>query len=156
MIHKGIVESVSDMSIVVRIPDLDKSKSAVGSVNTGLLGSACICTLPGISVQLQRGDIVFVDFEDTLNEAPVILGTLYGFGSTSKCNITPMELNVSVLCRLPKDTEIGDIKYSHLNKLTGITYNIQHKFDELIRENEKLKEEIDSINSKLNLLLSSR
>lgn len=159
MIYKGIVEKVSGTSVYVRIPRLDKSSVAVGSTSMGQLSDACICTLPGISVQLQVNDIVFVEFEDTINESPVIIGTLYGFNTTSKCNISVNDLNVGVTARLPADIVIGEIKYSHLNKLSGITYNIQSKFDEVVRMLEKQnniieqqQEKIKSLEGKINNL----
>lgn len=152
MIYKGIVEKVNGTKVRVRIPRLNKSSVAVGATSVGQLSDACICTLPGISVKLQVNDIVFVEFEDTINESPVIVGTLYGYRTTSKCDITVTELLVDVLARLPQDTQIGDIKYSHLNKLTGITYNIQNKFDELIRNSEKQSKYIEKLEERIKQL----
>ena len=154
MIYKGIVEKVSGNRAYVRIPRLNKSSVAVGSTSVGQLSDACICTLPGMYVKLQVNDIVFVDFEDTINEAPVIIGTLYGVTSTSKCDISVNDLNVGVTARLPADTSIGEIKYSHLNKLTGLTYNIQHKFDELIRTLEKQQEQLHKQQEQIEALQS--
>ena len=152
MIYKGIVESVSGKKVRVRIPKLNKSSFAVGATSVGQLSDACICTLPGISVNLQVNDIVFVEFDDTINETPVIVGTLYGFSTTSRCNLEVAELLVNVLTKLPKETEIGDIKYSHLNKLTGITYNIQSKFDDLIRITQSQEQQIKTLEERIQKL----
>jgi hypothetical protein len=149
MIYKGVVESVSGKTAIVRIPRLDKSANAVGSINAGQLSEACMCALPGIVVNLQKNDIVFVDFEDTINESPVILGTLGGFNTTSKCNITCSDLVVGITAELPKETKIGEIKYTHLNKLSGITYNIQSKFDELLRRLDKQDKLINELKEKI-------
>lgn len=165
MIYKGIVEKVTKNQVRVRIPRLNKSSFAVGATSVGQLSDACICTLPGIKVNLQVNDIVFVEFEDTVNEAPVIVGTLYGFKSTSKCDVSCTDLDVSVTARLPEDIEIGEIKYSHLKKLTGITVNIQNKFEsvdrntdnlstkvkQLVEENKSLKKRLDKIEKLLGI-----
>ena len=141
MIYKGIVEKVLGKQVIVRIPKLHKSSSAIGTTNVGQLSSACICTLPGVQINLQVNDVVFVDFEDELFETPVIIGTLYGFKTTSRCDIKTTDLKVDIQALLPKDTTIGEIKYSHLKKLIGITDNIQSKFDRLssIIEEQSIK-----------------
>ena len=154
MIYKGIVEKIVGKEIQVRIPTLHKSDNAVGSTDVGQLSLACICSLPGIDTNLQVNDIVFVDFEDTLNESPVILGTLYGFNTTSKCNISVNDLEAKITARLPKDIRIGDITYSHLDKLTGITYNIQSKFDEILRFNNELTSRISKLEEEIKQLKS--
>lgn len=162
MIYKGIVEAVSGAQATVRIPTLDKSASAVGATQAGQLSDACICTFPGISVQLQVNDIVFVEFEDTINQAPVIIGTLFGYNTTSRCNISSNELHTAVRCTLPKDTQIGDITYSQLEKLINTENNLQdiiralkdditklkQQVNHLIGENSTLKYQIENLNNK--------
>ena len=149
MIYKGIVENVSGKQVKVRIPKLHKSVNAIGSTAIGQLSDACICSFPGVTINLQINDIVFVDFEDTLNEAPVIIGTLANFDTTSRCNMSMNDLKANITARLPKDTQIGDITYAHLDKLTGITSNIQSKFTELVRLIESQESRIQQLEEKI-------
>lgn len=126
----------------VRIPVLHGDGVVADSTKDDLLPSAVICGLPGSDYNYQKGDIVFIDFEENDYGKPVILGSLYL--TTSKTNTRP-DLKVSSLDAsptsndgafsankvvLPENTTIGDISYKDLKSLVALRNN----FGDLIKK----------------------
>ena len=91
MITKAIVEEVlTPYQVRVRIPILDRVSSSELSTPTEELNIATICSLPNCYINVQKGDIVFVGFEDNTYRKAVILGHL----SREAC-ITYSDINLN-------------------------------------------------------------
>ena len=109
MIVKGIVESVKDVnSIKVRIPFLNGLAEQVDSTPTENLPNAQICQMPNTNYRIATGDIVWVNFENTRWENPVIIGFLDKYQNT-KISFKADDISVDLKAELPTDTNIGDV-----------------------------------------------
>lgn len=91
MITKAIVEEiVSETQARVRIPILHKISTSSSATPFNELPIATICTLPGIHIKYDVGDVVYVSYEDNLSSKIVILGELavsFETGSFSELNM---------------------------------------------------------------------
>lgn len=146
MITKAIVEDVIDRyNIKIRIPSLDRTpRSSVRTLSDNL-DVAIICTLPHFDLNIQRGDIVIVAWEET-EEEPIILGYLYRSKMTDTyvdCILSSVHVNNNA--HLPHDTFIGDVMNHEIHQLTGIRANIQKQIDELQAKLIQLEEKIESV-----------
>ena len=133
MITKAIVEDASDRySVKVRIPFYDRASVAPRRVLDEDLPQASICTLPNSGLNVRKGDIVFVSFEDDDIGRPVIVGCLYTDKvSDTGANIFAETLRVATNAKLPKSTSIGDVSSKELQRLKGVSDNIQGQIDAL-------------------------
>ena len=78
MIQKGIIERIEDKYTVrVRIPKYDKVYSDATGTKSEDLAYGIMCTLPGMSITYNVGDVVLVAFENDEISNPVVLGLLY-------------------------------------------------------------------------------
>ena len=133
MITKGIIEKVvSDYSYLVRIPILNKVKSAAMYTPTDELAEAVACIFAGSFPHYQINDVVFVAFEDNDTGKPIILGLLYRENMPLTSNdIIADSVNVNVSTKLPEDTTIGEVTGTEISQLSGITDNIQWQIDKV-------------------------
>lgn len=165
MISRAFVEAVVDETHVkVRIPRINKVEGAVGATPVNELGIGVVCSPPGYSPRLRRGDTVLVAYEDDDNGSPVVLGLLFNPNSQTvgDAKLDSVEINVST--KLPKNTTIGDVKEENIEYLIGLKDNAQKQFDELsvtVKNNvssitetnetiEKINDTIDDIIKKVN------
>lgn len=141
MITKAIVEQIVDQyNIRVRIPIIDRTTKSSIYTSTKDLNIATICTVPGCAPNLQVGDVVIVAIDDTLDESVVILGQSYrNVPSSTYSDLTVNQLNVKVDCTLPEETVIGCITGHDLQKVSGVTSNIQHQLNSLLERIQNLE-----------------
>ena len=132
MITKAIVEDASDRYLIkVRIPFYDRASIAPRRVLDEDLPQATICSLPNSGLNVRKGDIVFVSFEDDDIGRPVIVGCLYTDKvSDTGANIFAETLSVVTDAKLPKSTSIGDVSSEELQRLKGVSDNIQGQINE--------------------------
>ena len=65
MIVRGFVEAiVDDTHVKVRVPKVNKMEGAVGATPTAELAIGVVCTPPGYSPRLRRGDAVIIGYEN--------------------------------------------------------------------------------------------
>lgn len=120
MLTKGIIIELpkyGDNIFKVRIPIFENASNLISgtdSTNPSVV-DALLCYIPGVTDFLNKGDCVFVAFEEDEYSEAVILGKL--FLNNEKDNIghhKSQSINVSNKATLPIDTKIGDIKYSDI------------------------------------------
>lgn len=132
MITRGVVEQVIDNNHVkVRIPEFDGVAGLNDYTSTQDLSVAVICTPPGYTVTYKIGDIVFIDFErNDSTDMPVVLGLIQGANSSlTSCDVINTSLEVSVNCKLPVETSIGNVSPVALQQLAGARNNLQRQID---------------------------
>lgn len=141
MITKAIVEQIVDQyNIRVRIPIIDRTSKSSIHTSTKNLNVATICTVPGCAPNLQVGDVVIVAIDETLDEKVVILGHSYrNSPSSTYPDVSVNHLNVKVECTLPIETTIGDVTGHDLQKVSGVTANIQHQLNSLLERIQNLE-----------------
>ena len=139
MITKAIVEEVlTPYQVRVRIPILDRVSSSELSTPTEELNIATICSLPNCYINVQKGDIVFVGFEDNTYRKAVILGHLSREACITYSDINLNSLVVNSEAKLPVTTHIGDVQPHQLAMLKGLTDNIQKQLDSLKEQQDRL------------------
>lgn len=133
MITKAIVDDVSDKyEIKVRIPILDRASVDPRYVADAYLPSAPICTLPNTGLNLRKGDVVWVAFENGDQSRPVVVGCLYmDKVSETEASIILNSLSVSADAELPQNTTIGEVSSEELGYLKGLGSNVQAQIDEI-------------------------
>lgn len=147
MITKGIVEEINNYSVKVRMPTYDAIEGAKEATENKDLSYATICTLPNASNLVNKGDIVFVGFEDNDLGKPIILGHLFKQNkSDTYIDLDLRKLNVWSSTSLTKDTSIGDVKSTEIAYLKGLKSNIQEQINNLsnLYINTESKQEINS------------
>lgn len=147
MICRGIIEEViSPYQAKVRLPIIHRSTSSPEFTPNDSLPYASICTIPNAHANIRVGDIVIVGFENNDEGKPIILGYLYKetLGDTA-LSLNLSALQVSGSTKLGYDTEIGNIKADDINKLSGITDNIQQQLN-LISDRLKTLEDLAGLN----------
>ena len=144
MVTKGIVEQILDNYLIkVRLPVYDRTTFASVSVPNQNLNDATICTLPNTRLNLRKGDIVFVTFEDNDFAKPVILGCLCSeYLSNSLAETTLNSLRVQVDTHLSADTYIGDVLPSDIVCISGAAGNFQGQLNLLSAEIESLNKRV--------------
>lgn len=138
MITKGIVEDIiTPYQIKVRMPLIDGIEGSRNGVTFNNLSSAAICLPSGFSNTLQKGDIVFIGFEDNDLGKPVILGHLSreAFNSVPNCDMNI--LNVFSIATLPENTYIGNVTPKDLKNIANSSNNIQTQINAL---NDKIND----------------
>lgn len=132
MVTKAIIEGIiSDYEVTVSIPLLETTSS-----------EALICTLPQGRFIPKIGDVVFVAFEDYDIGRPVVIGCLFKeSGNISEESLNLADLNVSSTTKLSKQTTIGEVKYTELQCLKGLTDNLQYTIDNLTSRIERLEQQ---------------
>lgn len=122
ILTKAIIKQTysKDNYYQVYIPLLRKAGDTEDSAT---LKATKIC-LPGISQDLKVGDIVYVGFEDTEYDRPVIFGKLFTLDDKGNDTVqTSKVLTVTDKAQLPGDTTIGDISLNDIiNRIKGIDY----------------------------------
>ena len=134
MITKGIIEEiVAKYRAKVRLPIYEgMPQSSDVYVRSNDLSTATICTLPSCEPNFQKGDVVFVAFEDNDLGKTIILGMLYC--ESSKKSTSSLGLNslvVDVDTHLSEATTIGDVASDDIQNLKGTKGNIQKQIDEI-------------------------
>lgn len=137
MITKGIVvEVINNYQAKVRLPIFNSIASSKEGTPDSQLNIATICSLPNCNNVVQKGDIVFVAFEDNDISKPIILGHLYreNMGETySSLDLTNLKILGST--NLSFDTNIGNVNANEISYLQGLEGNIQ---TQLIKLNDKI------------------
>lgn len=132
MLVKAIIEQIIDnYSARIRIPIFHKSANSPYCTNFNDLPIASICTIPGLSLVLKVGDIVYVDFEKDEKDLPVIMGVLAKPDIKSSCDISAQSVDIEISCNLPENTSISKnnkLKQlnmeTNLNELAGVNNDI--------------------------------
>lgn len=126
-----IVEIIDRYNARVRIPTIHKLVGTTYSTADSELPIATICSVAGVTPSLQVSDVVYVEFEDNLQQQPVILGWLVNNNNNTKSNIQSASLDVQIDCKLPKQTTIGDISEYDINNIKNSKENIQLQIDNI-------------------------
>lgn len=131
MITKAIIEEViTPYSARVRIPIYNKSKDAPLHTPTSELAIARVCALPNFHVNMRKGDIVYVGFEDNDQGKPLIIGYLQNeLEQKSFCDITVNSLTAKVSLSAPKDTTIGQVSKESISYLQNLSSNLRGQLD---------------------------
>ena len=131
--NRAIIEQrIDNYHYRVRIPLINKFSSSVGATPSNELAIATVAASPGSFPYFKSGDIVYIDYEETDTNKPVIVGSLYNDLSSNINSDSKVDsLTVGVNVNLPKDTQIGDISASNLQQLRGLTNNVQNAIDRL-------------------------
>lgn len=133
MITKGIVEDVSNPYYVkVRMPIYDSIEGSRDSTLNKDLNYAAICSIPNTSNVVNKGDIVFIGFEDDDIGKPIIIGHLIKeSGNSTLNNLNINMLTTNSLTKLDDNTYIGSVNPSEIKMLVGLRANIQQQIDYL-------------------------
>ena len=129
MITKGIIkEIVDDYSAVVNVPLLNNDVTCI------------LCSLPNSNIKLQLEDVVFVGFEDYDLSKGVIIGFLF----KESANLSSISAEIDSLivnsnATFSKSIQIGDITYSQLKYLSGLSQNIQNSLTNIEDRLDKLE-----------------
>lgn len=149
MLTKGIIEDIIDpYHVKVRIPIFDRMSSSSLHIEDTDLNEALICSLPHCDLNIQRGDIVFIGFEDNDFSKPIVLGYLYRSNMTSTyCDLILNSLVVNIDAKLPVNTQIGSVTANEIKCLTGLKENIQNRLDFMSQQILDLKNTISKMNT---------
>ena len=117
MVVKAIIEDRVDIySYRIRIPILNKISSASNPTSYETLSVAPVCTIPGVEIIYNKGDVVFVAFENDDLSEPVIIGQLAKkTDGGSYTSIFTSTLNVGLTANLPVETSIGSNTSQRIN-----------------------------------------
>lgn len=124
MIVRGIVEDVFKNQAKVRIPIFDQVYEASLGVEFNSLSDATICVPPKFKMNLKKGDLVFITFEDNDRYKPIIVGYIYN-EENSACSSEMLDLIVNNSVNLSENTSIGEVTGENIKNLSGIEKNIQ-------------------------------
>lgn len=154
-ISKGIIESIptpGDNIFEVRIPLLEDN------TKNKMIFKATCCTPPGYTSGYNKGDVVFVTFENEEPDMAIILGKLYtvpkeeqqkinlenfsknniAVGKTSENQSLASSVDAGALvventATLPKNTVIGDVSFSKIEELMKKVEYLEQKINEFSR-----------------------
>ena len=137
MITKGIIIKTptgGNNKYLVRIPIFESAN------NTGsefITYEASVCTSPGTYNGLQKGDCVFISFEDNRYSKPVILGKLFvDVNLNNNAMVAPQVLKVAEKAELPVNTTIGGTAlYDIVNKLQDLEFFTSEDLPEMLKQN---------------------
>ena len=106
--------------------------------------TASICTLPGIYMPYEEGDIVYVGFANNEVSEPIILGKVHKNlpkegESSSYAYFKSLDITDKVT--LPENITIGDINYEDLKNMYLIYHNLESKIDSTYLSNKFNEEE---------------
>lgn len=158
MITKGIVtEIISDYTASVRIPVYDGKEGTQGSTRNSDLGIAAVCALPNSIMNLVKGDIVWVGFEDNDTSKPIILGFLQKkTGAQSSFGLNVSTLKTESTTTLNEQTFIGNVQPSEIKQLIGVKDSIQGQFDYISERIDNIdairKEDLDDLDNRVTTL----
>ena len=140
MVTKGIVEDITNpYKVKVRLPVYDAVEGSRDATAIKDLSYATICTLPNTANNVEKGDVVFVSFEDNDLSKPVIIGHLFRDTELSTRNDLDIRMLITnSTTKLYKETYIGDVKPSELQMLIGLKANIQLQIDNLQEQINRL------------------
>ena len=81
--------------------------------------------MPGVNISFNIGDVVWLEFENTRWESPVIVGFLdIEDKAKSKISYKADSINVETEAKLPDKTSIGKVSSKSINCLEGLTENV--------------------------------
>ena len=147
-----IVEIVTKYQAKVRIPLYNKAQGTASATPDDSLPIATMCTLPGMYPNYQKGDVVWVGFEQNIFTQPVILGLLYRSNmGASTTDIIVNNITATSSATFPNVTNIGNVTADNIQTLTDVNGSIQEQLD-TIRSSSGVypsitDEEIDEITS---------
>lgn len=140
MITKAtIISKLSDSSYSVMIPIFDDPNySDEDFVNSNI--EATVSTLPNFNLNLKKGDLVFVDFENNQTFFPIIVG-VSSTVNDSLASGSLDTLNVETDVKLPTNITIGEdakgnktswkVTGEEIKHLTGLSSNAQGQMNTL-------------------------
>ena len=128
------------------MPTLNQTHGSLFDIKLDELAEATACVVPGVTNQIQPGDIVFIGFEDHDAHKPIILGSLYTTeqpinGYTQDIKQLPdivirslqvIDSNGAAKALLPEDTTIGAVSNGSLQALEGLAAdNLERRLQDL-------------------------
>lgn len=146
MIVRGFVEAiVDDTHVKVRVPKVNKMEGAVGATPTAELAIGVVCTPPGYSPRLRRGDVVIIGYENDDESSPVVLGLLFTLNNDTTANVKVDSLKVKVDTDLSENTTIGNVSKENIQFLQGLRDNAQSQLDLLSHTASMHQDAIDQL-----------
>ena len=146
MIVRGFVEAiVDDTHVKVRVPKVNKMEGAVGATPTAELAIGVVCTPPGYSPRLRRGDVVIIGYENDDESSPVVLGLLFTLNNDTTANVKVDSLKVKVDTNLSENTTIGNVSKENIQFLQGLRDNAQSQLDLLSHTESIHQDAIDRL-----------
>lgn len=146
MIVRGFVEAiVDDTHVKVRVPKVNKMEGAVGATPTAELAIGVVCTPPGYSPRLRRGDAVIIGYENDDESSPVVLGLLFTLNNDTTANVKVDSLKVKVDTNLSENTTIGNVSKENIQFLQGLRDNAQSQLDLLSHTASMHQDAIDQL-----------
>lgn len=148
MITKAIiVNKETDYLYKVRIPIINRIEGSYNATADDDLFIATVVTLPGLHPIYEKGDIVYVSFEEEIISKPVIIGILYRENlGNSYSDFYSNSLEVSGHTILSKNTTIGNVSpdiISAFSSKNGTVFdNISTNVDQITDINTILKEDV--------------
>ena len=153
MITRAIIEDVTSPFLYkIRIPIFDRIETVSHKTSFEHLLSAPASINKGCNDQFQKGDVVFIAFENNDLESPIIIGHLYR-ENILKDKLGPIlnarNLIVDGNTSLSTSTKIGEIDYQKLYYLKNVTGDIQNLLDSTSTATEDVKTQIQTIKSNM-------
>lgn len=146
MIVRGFVEAiVDDTHVKVRVPKVNKMEGAVGATPTAELAIGVVCTPPGYSPRLRRGDAVIIGYENEDESSPIVLGMLFTLNNDTTANAKIDSLEVKVDTKLSENTAIGNVSKENIQFLQGLKDNAQSQLDSLSHTASTHQDAIDQL-----------
>ena len=153
MVTRAIVVSIDGLRATIRIPIYNKIEGVNGATPDTELYSAIVCVPNNTVSNLMPGDTVFVAFEESQIDKPVIIGHL---PKSSILSNAGMDIGCKSLRVFGDTTFDGDIVIKlpegrhHINKinlmsLEGWTDNIKTKFNAVDSELKNLNELVNKL-----------
>lgn len=153
MITRAIIEEVVDLfSYRVRIPIFDRIESATHHTSFENLLIAKASVSKGSNNQFQKGDVVFVAFENNDLGSPVIIGHLYR-NALLQDQLGPIieatNLTITGKASLPITTTIGDLSYNQLFYLSNVESDIQAQINDVQAQINDVESDVQAQNTRV-------